>query len=152
MMRRGDDPDQLSVEAVMAEQGSGTGGGARYGEQRGVVRAALAGENDATTVSCASPMPNRNDGPASPGAAGVVGLSADPSGDDAAPLLYTPAQAAELLQVPESWLRRRAARRAVPCTFLGKHLRFSRANLDQITTTATRPATPRPVRGRRNPR
>jgi excisionase family DNA binding protein len=58
--------------------------------------------------------------------------------------LFTPTQAAELLQVPESWLRRRAARRLVPCTFLGKHLRFSRANLDQILADAARPATTNP--------
>ncbi|WP_376772810.1 helix-turn-helix domain-containing protein [Amycolatopsis endophytica] len=56
-------------------------------------------------------------------------------------MLFTPAQAAELLQVRESWLRRRAARRQVPCTFLGKHLRFSRANLEQIVSDAALPAT-----------
>jgi hypothetical protein len=32
----------------------------------------------------------------------------------------------------------------VPCTFLGKHLRFSRTNLDQILTDAARPATTSP--------
>lgn len=37
-------------------------------------------------------------------------------------------------------VRRRAARRLVPCTFLGKHLRFSRADLDQIVAEAARPA------------
>jgi hypothetical protein len=69
-----------------------------------------------------------------------------------APILFTPAQAAALLQVRESWLRRRAARRAVPCTFLGKHLRFSSENLKQIASGAARPAaTSRgsSVRGRR---
>ncbi|MBB5808900.1 excisionase family DNA binding protein [Saccharothrix ecbatanensis] len=49
-----------------------------------------------------------------------------------APRLYTPAQAAELLAVRESWLRRKAGQRAIPCTFLGKHLRFSAANLRDI--------------------
>jgi hypothetical protein len=58
---------------------------------------------------------------------------------DLAQILFTPAQAAELLQVRESWLRRRAARRTVPCTFLGKHLRFSAANLQQIASDAARP-------------
>jgi hypothetical protein len=29
------------------------------------------------------------------------------------------------MAVRESWLRRKAAARAIPCTFLGKHLRFS---------------------------
>ena len=46
--------------------------------------------------------------------------------------LFTPAQAAEKLNVPESWLRKKAAARQVPCTFLGKHLRFSADNLAQI--------------------
>jgi excisionase family DNA binding protein len=59
-------------------------------------------------------------------------------------LLYTPAQAAALLQVPESWLRRRAAQRRVACTFLGKHLRFSRADLDAIVATASTGSVTRP--------
>jgi excisionase family DNA binding protein len=61
--------------------------------------------------------------------AGTLGL--DPS-----LLLFTPAQAAMVLQVPESWLRRRAAQRRVPCCFLGKHLRFSRTDLETIITQA----------------
>lgn len=48
--------------------------------------------------------------------------------------LRTPAQAAQLLAVPESWLRRKAAARTIPCTFLGKHLRFSPADLAAIAT------------------
>jgi len=68
------------------------------------------------------------------------------SGEPAAPVLplYTPAAAAELLAVRESWLRRRAAARAVPCTFLGKHLRFSHADVHAIVTAAARPATAPP--------
>jgi excisionase family DNA binding protein len=50
-------------------------------------------------------------------------------------LLHTPADAARLLAVPESWLRRKAGRRQIPCTFVGKHLRFSAANLAEITDT-----------------
>lgn len=50
-----------------------------------------------------------------------------------APLeLFTPAQAAGRLKVPESWLRKKATARQVPCTFLGKHLRFSTDDLAQI--------------------
>jgi excisionase family DNA binding protein len=60
--------------------------------------------------------------------------------------LYTPAQAAQLLTVRESWLRRKAAARAVPCTLLGRHLRFSAADLRAITTAGARPA--RAPRGR----
>jgi hypothetical protein len=48
------------------------------------------------------------------------------------PLLYTAEQAAALLQVCPSWLRRKAAARAVPCRFVGKHLRFSRADIETI--------------------
>ncbi|MFJ5989339.1 helix-turn-helix domain-containing protein [Lentzea sp. NPDC092896] len=59
---------------------------------------------------------------------------------DAAQILYTPTQAADLLQVRESWLRRRAARRSVPCTFLGKHLRFSRQDLEGVAAAAAQPA------------
>jgi hypothetical protein len=39
--------------------------------------------------------------------------------------LHTPAEAAEILRIRESWLRGKAAARAIPCTFVGKHLRFS---------------------------
>jgi excisionase family DNA binding protein len=46
--------------------------------------------------------------------------------------LYTAAQAAQLLQVSPSWLRRKAAARAIACTFIGKHLRFSTADLKSI--------------------
>lgn len=46
--------------------------------------------------------------------------------------VFTPAEAAALLKVPESWLRKRASARQVPCTFIGKHLRFSSSDLEQI--------------------
>ncbi len=61
-------------------------------------------------------------------------LSAGAAGDSrsAAPLLYTAEQAASLLQVRPSWLRRKAAARAVPCRFVGKHLRFSRTDIEAI--------------------
>lgn len=58
---------------------------------------------------------------------------ASSSSGTSAPLeLFTPAQAAERLKVPESWLRKKATARQVPCTFLGKHLRFSAEDLAQI--------------------
>ncbi|MEV5706044.1 helix-turn-helix domain-containing protein [Actinoallomurus sp. NPDC052274] len=56
-----------------------------------------------------------------------------------APQLYTPVEAAELLKVPESWLRKKAAARAIPCTFLGKHLRFSDDDLEAIIRSGSRP-------------
>jgi hypothetical protein len=57
-------------------------------------------------------------------------------GTVAAPLLYTPEQAAALLQVRPSWLRRKAAARAVPCRFVGKHLRFSHNDITAIADSA----------------
>ncbi|MGW5053986.1 helix-turn-helix domain-containing protein [Actinokineospora sp. NPDC004072] len=63
-------------------------------------------------------------------------------------LLYTPAEAASILAVKESWLRRSAGQRRIPCTFLGKHLRFSRSDLQGIVASAHRPARP-PTRTRR---
>jgi excisionase family DNA binding protein len=62
-------------------------------------------------------------------------------------LLYTPAEAAQRLRVRESWLRKKAAARDIPCTFLGKHLRFSPADLAAIIAGSAHPATGR--RGRR---
>ena len=59
-----------------------------------------------------------------------------PARPDEAPadtrVLLTPEQAAELLQVRPSWLRRKAAARAIPCRYLGKHLRFTHADLTAI--------------------
>lgn len=52
--------------------------------------------------------------------------------------LHTPAEAAEILSVPESWLRKKAAARVIPCTFLGKHLRFSDADITQIIESGAR--------------
>ncbi|MGC9667678.1 helix-turn-helix domain-containing protein [Planosporangium sp. 12N6] len=54
------------------------------------------------------------------------------SAGDGNQLLYTPAEAAARLRIRESWLRRKAAARQIPCTFLGKHLRFSVADLTAI--------------------
>jgi excisionase family DNA binding protein len=64
-------------------------------------------------------------------------------------VLYTPEEAAQQLQVAASWLRRQAAARAVPSTRLGKHLRFSPADLAAIVAAGARPAVGR--RGRRKP-
>jgi excisionase family DNA binding protein len=50
----------------------------------------------------------------------------------AVPHLYTADQAAELLQVRVSWLRKKATARVIPCTFVGKHLRFSSTDLTLI--------------------
>ncbi|WP_053723301.1 helix-turn-helix domain-containing protein [Saccharothrix sp. NRRL B-16348] len=55
-------------------------------------------------------------------------------------LLHTPAQAARALSVRESWLRRMAGRQEIPCTLLGKHLRFSDADLRSIVHRGSRSA------------
>ncbi|MBB5136179.1 excisionase family DNA binding protein [Thermocatellispora tengchongensis] len=64
---------------------------------------------------------------------------------DQSRLLYTPEAAAHLLGVKPSWLRRKAAERTIPCIFLGKHLRFSHADLDAIIAAGARPAEPGPT-------
>ncbi|MEV5827952.1 helix-turn-helix domain-containing protein [Spirillospora sp. NPDC052242] len=62
--------------------------------------------------------------------------------------MYTPAEAAAMLQVRESWLRKKATARAIPCTFIGKHLRFSEQDIDGIIAAgAKQPVVRR--RGRR---
>ncbi|WP_208720379.1 helix-turn-helix domain-containing protein [Amycolatopsis circi] len=62
-------------------------------------------------------------------------------------LVYTPEQSARRLTIPESWLRREAGERKIPCTFLGKHLRFSEADLRAIVVQhATAPGTRRKSR------
>jgi excisionase family DNA binding protein len=57
--------------------------------------------------------------------------------------LYTPAEAAKILKVRESWLRTKVAARAIPCTFLGKHLRFSDIDIAQIKAKGARKPTHR---------
>jgi hypothetical protein len=153
-------PDGLTSEAITELQRDvdrelrREGYPVRYGQRpttRRTVRAqvevttepAVRPASGATTPapgSCASPLPGAQGHPGGNGVADRVGPSAGQPAGDPAPVLFTPAQAAEMLQVRESWLRRRAAHRLVPCTFLGKHLRFSRANLDQILADAARPA------------
>lgn len=54
-------------------------------------------------------------------------------------VLYTADQAAQFLQVRPSWLRRKAAARAVPCRHVGKHLRFFRADIDAIAEASAWP-------------
>lgn len=54
-------------------------------------------------------------------------------GHPADTVLYTAEQAAQMLQVRPSWLRRKAAARAIPCRYLGKHLRFTRTDVQAIT-------------------
>jgi len=43
-----------------------------------------------------------------------------------------------MLKVPESWLRKKAAARVIPCTFVGKHLRLSADDIEKIIKAGTR--------------
>jgi hypothetical protein len=54
-----------------------------------------------------------------------------------------------MLKVRESWLKSKAAARQIPCTFIGKHLRFSDAEIVGIMQAgARRPVTARQRRPR----
>lgn len=46
--------------------------------------------------------------------------------------LYTPAQAAELLEVSENWVTERVKARRVPCTFVGRFPRFTAQHIRAI--------------------
>jgi hypothetical protein len=52
--------------------------------------------------------------------------------------LYTAAEAAGILKVRESWLKTKAAARLIPCTFIGKHLRFSDDDIAGIMKAGAR--------------
>ena len=63
--------------------------------------------------------------------------------------LYTAAEAAGILKVRESWLKTKAAARLIPCTFIGKHLRFSDDDIAEIMRAGARqPVTSRQPRPR----
>ena len=63
--------------------------------------------------------------------------------------LYTAAEAAGILKVRESWLKTKAAARLIPCTFIGKHLRFSDDDIAEIMKAGARqPVTSRERRVR----
>lgn len=62
----------------------------------------------------------------------VTSASSASARDEHALQLYTPDEAAALLRLRPSWLKRKASGRAIPCRFLGKHLRFSHSDLETI--------------------
>jgi hypothetical protein len=58
--------------------------------------------------------------------------------------LHTVAEAAGILKVRESWLKTKASARMIPCTFIGKHLRFSDDDIAAIMRAgAQQPVTSR---------
>jgi hypothetical protein len=52
--------------------------------------------------------------------------------------LHTVAEAAGILKVRESWLKAKASARLIPCTFVGKHLRFSDDDIANIMGAGAR--------------
>jgi hypothetical protein len=52
--------------------------------------------------------------------------------------LHTIAETAQILKVRESWLKTKASARLVPCTFVGKHLRFSDDDIAEIMREGAR--------------
>jgi excisionase family DNA binding protein len=64
--------------------------------------------------------------------------------------LHTVAEAARILKVRESWLKTKASARLIPCTFVGKHLRFSDDDIAEIMRSGARQ--PVTSRERRNGR
>lgn len=61
---------------------------------------------------------------------------------DQLPPIYTIAEAARLLRVPEGWLRKKVTAGAVPHTRLGKHVRFTADHLRRIVAAGeAQPAT-----------
>jgi hypothetical protein len=52
--------------------------------------------------------------------------------------LHTVAETAQILKVRESWLKTKASARLVPCTFVGKHLRFSDDDIAEIMRVGAR--------------
>lgn len=61
--------------------------------------------------------------------------------------LLTPPEVADLLGVSEAWLRRQAAGRLIPCTRLGRQLRFTPGQVDAIVQTAAQNAVAERVYG-----
>src|SRR2546430_9433234 len=68
-----------------------------------------------------------------------IGTSSVGTSSPAGPLLYTPFEAARLLKVRESWLRKKATAPQVPFTFLGKPLPFTTNDLPQLDPDADQP-------------
>lgn len=61
--------------------------------------------------------------------------------------LYSITEAAELLNVPRTWLRDKVTAREVPHTRLGRHVRFTEAHLADIVAAGQRRTGPvvRPI-------
>ena len=60
--------------------------------------------------------------------------------------LYTPAEAAERLKVTETWLKKRVSARSIPHTRIGRHIRFSDADLAALVAQSGVSPTTTPLR------
>lgn len=58
---------------------------------------------------------------------------------DSTPLMND-AELARRLNVPVGWVEDKAKRQQIPCTFIGKHRRYSEAHYQQIVSADERPA------------
>lgn len=54
------------------------------------------------------------------------------------PLLYTVDEAAELLKVTNNWLEERVSAQAIPHRRLGRQIRFSQSDLDDLIAQSAR--------------
>jgi hypothetical protein len=115
LQRPGQDLDaSTSPDGTTVDSGEFAGRGVDRQSRRGITRPPHSGSSGGVATSATNPSRTASDDV------------------PARPLLFTAEQAASLLQVRPSWLRRKAAARAVPCRFVGKHLRFSRADIETI--------------------
>lgn len=53
--------------------------------------------------------------------------------------LFTIQEAAEALRIPISWLYERTRRNAIPCRRIGKYVRFTQQDLNEIITSSEQP-------------
>ena len=86
-------------------------------------------------------------GPSSQMAAPSAGPGAGRPDASPVPLLMTLEEAAEALSVPPSWLRTRVAEHKVACTRLGRHIRFTRQQLQDVVDMSVQPVVPVPLTG-----
>jgi excisionase family DNA binding protein len=63
--------------------------------------------------------------------------------------LLTAADVAELLAVPESWVREATRQDRLPHIHLGRYIRYHATTIDQWLSDQEHPADPRPIRTRR---
>ena len=53
--------------------------------------------------------------------------------------LFTIQEAAEALRIPISWLCERTRRNAIPCRRIGKYVRFTQQDLNEIIASSEQP-------------